>query len=479
MQGSGISVLFMGKNLLRLLGGLWVTLRISLIAVLLSIPLGLLFGMFMTLKSPVSRIVSRVYLEFIRIMPQLVLLFIAYFGVTRAFGWNLSGDTSAIIVFTLWGTAEMGDLVRSALISIPKHQYDSAMALGMSRVQTFGYVVVPQTMRRLIPLTINLTTRMIKTTSLVVLIGMTEVLKVGKQIIDANRFDYPTAALWVYGVIFLQYFLACYPISMLARKLEKRWRDRKMEDKILLEISGLVKRFGSETVLNGIDLSVHKGEVVVVLGPSGCGKSTLLRCMNGLGPPTDGTVLLDGKAVTADGKKITELRQKIGMVFQSYDLFPHKSIMDNITLAPIKVQKRPKREVEQDAQRLLKRVGLWEKRKAYPRELSGGQKQRAAIIRALCMNPELMLFDEVTAALDPEMVKEVLDVILELAESGMTMVIVTHEMQFARAVADRIIFLDNGKIVENSKPDEFFTNPKSQRAKDFLKTFSFEKRKNS
>ena len=153
--------------------------------------------------------------------------------------------------------------------------------------------------------------------------------------------------------------------------------------------------------------------------------------------------------------------------------------MDNITLAPIKVQKRPKREVEQDAQRLLKRVGLWEKRKAYPRELSGGQKQRAAIIRALCMNPELMLFDEVTAALDPEMVKEVLDVILELAESGMTMVIVTHEMQFARAVADRIIFLDNGKIVENSKPDEFFTNPKSQRAKDFLKTFSFEKRKNS
>lgn len=251
-----------------------------------------------------------------------------------------------------------------------------------------------------------------------------------------------------------------------------------MDDKILLEISGLVKRFGSETVLNGIDLRVHKGEVVVVLGPSGCGKSTLLRCINGLEPPTEGTVFLEGDAVTAGSKKITELRQKIGMVFQSYDLFPHKNIMDNITLAPIRVQKRPKREVEQDAERLLKRVGLWDKRKAYPRELSGGQKQRAAIIRALCMNPEVMLFDEVTAALDPEMVKEVLDVILELAESGMTMVIVTHEMQFARAVADRIIFLDNGKIVENSKPDEFFNNPQSQRARDFLKTFSFEKRKN-
>ena len=224
MQDSGISVLFMGKNFLRLLEGLWVTLRISLIAVLLSIPLGILFGMFMTLKNPVSRTVSRVYLEFIRIMPQLVLLFIAYFGVTRAFGWNLSADVSAIIVFVLWGTAEMGDLVRGALISIPKHQYDSALALGMTKAQTFIYVVVPQTMRRLIPLTINLTTRMIKTTSLVVLIGMTEVLKVGKQIIDANRFQYPTASLWVYGVIFLLYFLACWPIYILAKKLEKRWR---------------------------------------------------------------------------------------------------------------------------------------------------------------------------------------------------------------------------------------------------------------
>ena len=224
MLDSGISVLFMGHNFLRLLGGLWVTLRISLIAVVLSMPLGILFGMFMTLRNPVSRAVSRVYLEFVRIMPQLVLLFIAYFGVTRAFGWNLSAEASAILVFTLWGTAEMGDLVRGALISIPKHQYESATALGLSRIQTFLLVIIPQTLRRLVPLTINLTTRMIKTTSLVVLIGMTEVLKVGKQILDANRFTHPTAALWVYGVIFLLYFLACWPISLLAKKLERRWR---------------------------------------------------------------------------------------------------------------------------------------------------------------------------------------------------------------------------------------------------------------
>ena len=174
-----------------------------------------------------------------------------------------------------------------------------------------------------------------------------------------------------------------------------------MDEKIQLQASGLKKRFGAETVLNGIDLAVHKGEVVVVLGPSGCGKSTLLRCMNGLETPTEGVISLDGEAITSGGRNITKQRQKIGMVFQSYDLFPHKNILDNITLAPVKVQKRSRAEVEQQAEKLLKRVGLWEKRKAYPRELSGGQKQRVAIVRALCMNPEVMLFDEVTAALDP------------------------------------------------------------------------------
>lgn len=252
-----------------------------------------------------------------------------------------------------------------------------------------------------------------------------------------------------------------------------------MTEKIQLQVSGLVKRFGSETVLNGIDLRIRCGEVVVILGPSGCGKSTLLRCMNGLESPSAGTIVLDGEEITSENKKITQIRQRIGMVFQSYDLFPHKNILDNITLAPIKVQKRPRKEVEQEAEILLKRVGLWEKRNSYPRELSGGQKQRAAIIRALCMKPEVMLFDEVTAALDPEMVREVLDVMLELADQGMTMVIVTHEMQFARAIADRIVFLDHGMVAEDSGPDEFFTNPGSQRAKEFLQTFAYEKRRRS
>jgi polar amino acid transport system ATP-binding protein len=244
---------------------------------------------------------------------------------------------------------------------------------------------------------------------------------------------------------------------------------------IQLQATGLVKSFGTETVLNGIDLAVHKGEVVVVLGPSGCGKSTLLRCLNGLEPINSGEILLDGEAITSTGKNMSRMRQKIGMVFQSYDLFPHKTILQNVTLAPIKVAGRTKADAEQEAETLLKRVGLWEKRDAYPRQLSGGQKQRVAIVRALCMHPEVMLFDEVTAALDPEMVREVLDVMLELASQGMTMVIVTHEMQFARAIADRVIFLEGGKIVEQSPPEEFFTTPKTQRAKEFLQTFTFSK----
>lgn len=223
MQDLGISIIFKGSNFLRLLGGLWVTMRISLVSAGISIPLGILFGMFMTIRNPVTKVISRIYLEFIRIMPQLVLLFIFFYGITNWFGWNWPAEVSAIVVFVLWGTAEMGDLVRGALISIPKHQYDSAYALGMSKGQTFFYIIIPQTLRRLIPLTINLITRMIKTTSLVVLIGIVEVLKVGQQIIDANRFQYPSGALWVYGVVFFLYFFACWPISLVARWLEKKW----------------------------------------------------------------------------------------------------------------------------------------------------------------------------------------------------------------------------------------------------------------
>lgn len=224
MQDLGIRVLFMGNNFARLLNGLWVSVRISLLAVILSIVLGIFLGMLMTLKNPVTKAITKVYLEFIRIMPQLVLLFLVYFGLAKNFRINLSGEISAIIVFTLWGTAEMGDLVRGALISIPKHQYESGAALGLNKMQIYWHIIIPQTIRRLIPLAINLTTRMIKTTSLVVLIGVVEVLKVGQQIIEANRYTVPDSALWIYATIFFLYFIVCWPISLLASQLEKRWK---------------------------------------------------------------------------------------------------------------------------------------------------------------------------------------------------------------------------------------------------------------
>ncbi len=242
----------------------------------------------------------------------------------------------------------------------------------------------------------------------------------------------------------------------------------------LLTIDNVVKRFDDATILDGISFSVKKSEVIVIVGPSGCGKATLLRCINALEPIQEGSITLDGDVIERNSKTLPLLRQRIGMVFQSYDLFPHLTVLDNILLAPCKVQKRDKEEVKQEAMSLLERVGLKEKAKSYPRELSGGQKQRVAIVRALCMHPEILLFDEVTAALDPEMVREVLDVMLDLAKQGRTMLIVTHEMQFARAIADRIIFLDNGKIVEEATPDEFFDNPKTERAKQFLNTFEFD-----
>lgn len=243
----------------------------------------------------------------------------------------------------------------------------------------------------------------------------------------------------------------------------------------ILEVEHLKKSYTGQTVvLDDISFSIRKGEVVVILGPSGCGKSTFLRCLNRLEDIDGGVIRLRGKSVEKEKKKVHRVRESIGMVFQSYDLFPHMTVMDNLLLAPCKVHRRGKREVEQEAGQLLERVGLYDRKDAYPRQLSGGQKQRVAIVRALLMHPEVLLLDEITAALDPEMVREVLQVVLELAKTGMTMIIVTHEMEFAKAVADRIVFLDKGKIVEESTPGEFFSNPASGRAQQFLNGFRYE-----
>ena len=236
----------------------------------------------------------------------------------------------------------------------------------------------------------------------------------------------------------------------------------------MIKVKNLHKKFGDLAVLDGIDEHIEQGEVVVVIGPSGSGKSTFLRCLNLLETATDGEIYVDDQQINAPKVNVNEVRQKMGMVFQQFNLFPHLTIMDNITLAPVLLKKMTKEEAVKKGQELLKRVNLAEKADAYPAQLSGGQKQRVAIARALAMNPEIMLFDEPTSALDPEMVGEVLDVMKDLAKSGMTIVIVTHEMGFAREVASRVLFIDQGKVMESGTPDEVFNNPQNERTKLFL-----------
>lgn len=241
-----------------------------------------------------------------------------------------------------------------------------------------------------------------------------------------------------------------------------------MIDETLIRVENLTKSFGSIHALDGIDAEIHKGDIAVVIGPSGSGKSTFLRCINLLELPTGGKIFFEGTDITDHRVDINKYRQKMGMVFQQFNLFPHMTVLDNMILSPVKVLKQPREQAVRKATELLERVGLADRMEAYPSQLSGGQKQRIAIVRALCMEPDVMLFDEPTSALDPEMVGEVLDVMRQLANSGITMVVVTHEMGFAREVGTRIIFMDEGKIVEEKPPSELFSNPSSDRLKTFL-----------
>ena len=236
----------------------------------------------------------------------------------------------------------------------------------------------------------------------------------------------------------------------------------------MIKITNLHKQFGKLKVLKGIDIDVAKGEIIAIIGPSGSGKSTFLRCINRLEEPTEGDIIINGKSIMDKSTDINLMRRELGMVFQHFNLFPHKTVMENITLAPMKLKKIPKETAEKKAVELLDKVGLVDKQNAYPNQLSGGQKQRIAIARALAMEPEIMLFDEPTSSLDPEMIKEVLDVMIDLAKDGMTMLIVTHEMGFAKNVATRILFMNDGKILEDEEPIEFFANPKHDRIKEFL-----------
>ena len=255
--------------------------------------------------------------------------------------------------------------------------------------------------------------------------------------------------------------------------MSKRTEKEEIAMEPILRVKEIYKGFDGNGVLQGVSLDIREGEVVVIIGPSGCGKSTLLRCINGLEKIDRGEIWLRDQRISDLGKDMYRVRQRIGMVFQSYDLFPHMKVMDNLLLGPVRALKKPREEVETEAAEMLRRVGLADKAQALPRTLSGGQKQRVALVRAMLMHPELLLLDEITAALDPEMVSEVLNVVIDLAEQGMTMAIVTHEMRFAEAVADRVLFMEQGVIAEEGIPEEFFREPRTERARRFLQSFTY------
>ena len=358
------------------------------------------------------------------------MLFLAYYGFARWFDWNLDATGACVLVFILWGGAELGDLVRGALQSIPKVQYESSYVLRLTRGRPSPRVILPQAVRRMPPASVNLATRIVKTTSLAVLLGVVEVIKVGQHyrrepipVPDRNLVD-----LWRDFLYVLYRVLAAVHCGPPTGKRGGRMTEPETTCKGF-EVNHLVKQYANadKPVLDDISFKVEHGSVLVVLGPSGSGKSTLLRTIAGLEPIQGGTISINDQVIDA-GKpgteragrsdRSSELRTRIGMVFQSYDLFPNKTVLGNITMAPMLVQKRDKSEVEAEAIRLLGRVGLADRKHSWPHELSGGQRQRVAICRALILHPEVLLLDEITAALDPEMVREVLDVVLELASPG-------------------------------------------------------------
>ena len=441
--------------------GVKYTLLISLITVFFGALFGsLLFFMktsnFHIWKIKPLKIIAVVYIEIIRGTPMLLQILIMYAGSKMFFGIDLSPFTSAVIAIALNSAAYVSEIVRAGIEAVDKGQMEAARSLGMKKSTAMMLIVIPQAVKNILPAIGNEFVAIIKESSMASIIGVNELMFAGKVVVGSTYLG-----LEPYIVAAVFYFIMTFTLGRIISLIERRMKK-------VIHVNNLHKSFGKNDVLKGINEHIKKGEVVVVIGPSGSGKSTFLRCLNLLEEPTSGEIVFEGNSITDKKVDINKIREKMGMVFQQFNLFPHKTVLENLTIAPIKVKGISKAEAEKKAFELLERVGLTDKAKAYPSSLSGGQKQRIAIARALAMEPDVMLFDEPTSALDPEMVGEVLSVMKDLAKDGMTMVVVTHEMGFAREVGDRILFMDAGNIVEQGTPEEIFSHPKNSRTIDFL-----------
>ena len=428
--------------------GLQTTLIITCFACLMGIVLGFIVGMIRSTHDKTGKlkflnVICQIYLTVIRGTPVVVQLLIIYFVVFGSA--RIDKVIVAIMAFGINSGAYVAEIFRSGIMSIDPGQMEAGRSLGFNYFQTMRYIIMPQAFKVVLPTLCNEFISLLKETSVSGYIAIQDLTK-GGDIIRSRTYS-AFMPLIAVALVYLT-------IVLIFTKL--------------IQILDLGKSFGAVDVLKDISVDINKGDVVFVIGPSGSGKSTFLRCLNRLEEPTRGHIFFEGTDITDPKTNIDKHRQKMGMVFQQFNLFPHMDIMKNLTIGPVKLQGISQEEAEKEAMRLLERVGLADRAHAYPSQLSGGQKQRIAIVRALCMKPDVMLFDEPTSALDPEMVGEVLNVMRDLAEEKMTMVVVTHEMGFAREVATRVLFMDGGYIMEEAAPEEFFTNPKNERLKSFL-----------
>ena len=458
---------FIIEELPYLLQGCVMTIQLTVITLILGTFLGIVLAFCKISKIKVVNIFATFYTWIFRGTPLLLQLYFFYYALPHM-GITLTPFTAAILGLSLNCGAYMAEIIRGGIIAIDKGQFEASKALGFTYFQTMRKIILPQTVRIIIPPVGNEFIAILKDTSLVSVISMAELMR-KSSLIASSTFKYSEIYFSAACIYLLLTTVFTTGFSLLRKEIIIDMLKRRYQKMYMIEAKNITKKFDDLVVFENISVNVKKGEVLVIIGPSGSGKSTFLRCLNHLEEINGGTISIEDETMDYKNKKgLRNIILKMGMVFQNFNLFPHKTALENVMIAPLNVKKEDTKVVKERAEMLLAKVGLADKMDSYPAKLSGGQKQRVAIARALAMNPDIMLFDEPTSALDPELVGEVLNVMKDLANEGMTMVVVTHEMGFAREVADTVIFMDGGKIVEEDIPERIFTNPKEERTKAFL-----------
>lgn len=498
----GFSIDDIREFLPQLLSGALITIELTVISIILAVILGLTVAIVRLSRRTIATVPAALFVDVMRGTPLLLQIFYIYY-VLPLIGIELDSFLAGIIALSLNYAAYLSEVFRSGIQAVPSGQREAAWSLGLPARKTMRQIILPQAIRIVIPSVGNYFIALFKDSALVSVIALNELLRAG-QLLAAQTYKHYE----IYTLVALIYLAISYPATWLVQWAERVFAigrpkrgattgstlvvppisgvtlneeipptpipiakarlERAVAGRVVVDIKGLSKSFGHFTVLKEVDLKVSLGEKIVICGPSGSGKSTLIRCINGLEPFQSGQLIVDGIPLDGDKRHIDQIRTEVGMVFQSFNLFPHLTVLENCILSPITVRKLAREDAEAIAWEYLKRVRIHDQAHKFPAQLSGGQQQRVAIARALCMKPQIMLFDEPTSALDPEMVSEVLDVMVDLANQGMTMICVTHEMGFARRVADRVVFVNEGKIVEQADPETFFSSPQNERARLFL-----------